>query len=105
MSSVSTVVIVIDDYEKEEKALLSLNEWLKEHGHLGNVFNPIDGGNSAGTKYPEKTVVWGGLNYLNEEEFISFFKKLNLDNSLLVMGSPDDDSYKVVKSNTVLEKK
>ena len=48
MSHVTTVMIQMHDYEKQESALKSLNNWLKDNGHLGGEFEFLDAHKSAG---------------------------------------------------------
>jgi hypothetical protein len=102
MSHVTSVVIQINDYAKEDSALLKLNNWLSENNHLGGEFEPLDNGKSAGTKCPEITLIWGGFNYLNIDEFIEFYNTLNLENSLLTIKYTDEGPYKVIESKEVL---
>jgi hypothetical protein len=100
MSYVLSVIIQMDAYkDEEEKALESLNGWLKENDHLGGEFKFLNGNESAGTKHPEISVLWGGFNYLQTDEFIEFFKSLKLRDSLLTIKSPDEGPYVVVRSD------
>jgi hypothetical protein len=103
MSYVSTVIIQMHDYYKEDEALEKLNEWLAQNDHLGGKFQYLDGCQSAGTKHPERRVVWGGINYLDTQEFIRFFKSLGLDDSLLTIATADQERYKIIASNTTLD--
>jgi hypothetical protein len=100
MSSVNTVTIQADNITKE--TLGKLNGWLKENNHLGNEFQLISGDTSAGTKYPDKHLVWGGLNYLNYTEFIPFFKSLDLTGALMTIFNQDGDWVSIVKSDDVM---
>jgi hypothetical protein len=101
MSMVYTVVIQMNDfYEECDSAIGKLNDWLTEHdyNYHGNKFKYLDGSSSAGTKFPECKVIWGGFNYLNEESFIKFFKELDLENSLLTISSPNEGPFTIVHS-------
>jgi hypothetical protein len=99
MSYVYNVVIQLGDYDEENlKALTKLNEWVKENGHMGGNFESLDSKKSAGTKYPEIDVIWGGFNYLNTDEFVEFFKSLKLQGSLLTIKVPDFGPYRIVHS-------
>lgn len=103
MSFVYTVVIQMMDYkEREEAALAKLNDYVVREKHAGNLFSFLDGSKSAGTKSPERSLIWGGFNYLNKEEFISLFKSLQLENALLTISTPGD-SYVIIPSNTEIE--
>lgn len=100
MSYVYTVVIQMGGSHREQKdAVERLNEYLKEKNHLGGAFELIDSGKSAGTKFPERNLIWGGFNYLNQPEFIELFKSLKLDNSLLTIAHPEYELYTVVPSH------
>jgi hypothetical protein len=102
MSSVNTVVIQIG-YGDEEKAIEAINNYLKEDGRLGNPFVPIKSSESAGTKSPEKTLLWGGINYLNVQEFIDLFLSLDIVDSLMTIFNSDGDHCYVVSKDVVVD--
>lgn len=99
MSSVNTVTIQADVINKE--TLAKLNKWLKDNDHLGNEFELVDSSKSAGTKYPDKHLVWGGLNYLHCDEFIELFRSLDLTGALLTIFNSDGDHATIIKSEDV----
>lgn len=101
MSMVTTVVIISDGYcGREEKRLKKLNKWVKDNNHAGGIFEPVkdDGRDSAGTKYPERRLYWGGFNYLDQDQFIEFFNSLGWENTLLIMGYDDSDRGYIVSA-------
>ena len=105
MSFVTTVVIISDSYGKEEEAQIAkLNKYITERYSDEVLFNKVEGSeHSAGTKYPQRSLYWGGFNYLDHDEFIELFRSINWGNSLLIMGHEDsDDGYIVVPSKTKL---
>ena len=104
MSYVYTAVIQIGAYNDDSDAALEkFNTWLAENGHMGGLFEYIDGQKSAGTKAPEINLIWGGFNYLNVEEFVSLFKSLKLERSLLTIFYPESERCLVVPSLVELE--
>jgi len=96
MSKVSSVFIIANRTDKDH--LASLNMWLHQHGVLGNhPLGKISGESSAGDKYPQRDLYWGGFNFLNEDLFVDFFKTLKWEGTLLILGSEDSDAgYRVV---------
>jgi len=93
MSHVTTVVIISNGHGSEEdNRLAKLNGWLKTNNHLGNPFVGESSQDSAGTKYPQRRLYFGGFNYLNHEDFIEFFKSLDFPESLLVLGYDNSES-------------
>lgn len=96
MSYVSTVTILIGDYDKEEMIVNHLNNYFTEKYKLGEPFKYIEGGTAAGTKYPERRLLWAGINYLETENFIEFIKSLNIEDSVLTIANPNHDQYTVV---------
>lgn len=99
MSRVSTVTLLIgycDSYDNYDIILEQLNKYFTEKEKLGMRFEYMNGENAAGTKYPERKLLWAGINYLETEEFIEFVKSLELEDSLLTIASPDHDQYTVV---------
>jgi len=104
MSVVSTVIIVTLPYNGDgstEKNINLLNNWMIEHDFDKELlFQPISSDFSAGDKYPERLLFWGGFNYLDEDAFVDFFKTLTWNGTLLIIGSNDkDEGYRVVLGN------
>lgn len=103
MSYVYTVVIQLGDFHEEnDKALQNLNIWIKENYNLGDKFEYVDPNKSAGNKCPELRIVWGGFNYLDTHSFMEYFNKLNLNNSLLTIASPER-GFVILPSKTLLD--
>lgn len=97
MSYVSTVTIQIWDHGVAlEKAIEKLNLYLQENRHLGVKFEKIPYEKSAGTKSAERTLLWGGLNYLDCEEFIQVFLNLDIEEGLLTIANPDGGTYTII---------
>jgi hypothetical protein len=103
VSVVSTVVIVSlrNALDIDVSNIDLLNNWLIEHDFDNDLlFREIDPSLSAGDKYPERNLYWGGLNYLDQDAFTSFFKTLDWDGALLIIGSDDrEDGYRVILGN------
>lgn len=99
MSHVSTVVIISGDYSDDNINIAKINDYLKMQNKLGNPFKEIED-DGAGTKSPQRSLFWGGINYLDHDEFIKLFRSMIWANSLLIIGYEDNDSgYLVVPSN------
>ena len=96
MSNVSSVFIIANRADREHIA--ALNMWLTQYGVLGNYpLGKISGESSAGNKYPQRCLYWGGFNFLNEDLFVNFFKTLKWEGTLLILGSEDADAgYRIV---------
>ena len=104
MSSVNTVVIqlALDEPKALDRLLDRLNQYLEERNHLGNKFEYVDSCKSAGTKYPNKKLIWGGLNYLNTEEFIELFRSLDIMFSIMTIFNSDGDLCTVIPSRDLV---
>lgn len=100
MSHVTTVVIVSADRKNEDRNVATLNSWLKENDHLGCEFSPVKNSeNCAGTKYPQRRLYWGGLNFLSHNKFIDIFRSLNWENTVLILGYEEQDlGYNITPS-------
>lgn len=97
MASVSTIVIQIGD--NAEKVLSQINEYFKKEEKLGQPFTLIDSNNSGGAKYPEKRLAWGGINYLNVEEFVELFLSLDTMHSVATVFNSDGDFCRVISKD------
>lgn len=91
MSQVSSVFIITSCVNAEN--LASLNAWLEREDVLG-IFplQKVSGETSAGNKYPQRTLYWGGFNFLREDAFVDFFKTLKWEGTLLILGSENIDT-------------
>lgn len=101
MSVVTTITIISDGYGDEEKANLKvLNDWITERYSERVIFRKIEGSEySAGTKYPQRNLYWGGFNYLNKSEFIDVFRSIDWEYSVMIIGYEDSErGYTVVPS-------
>ena len=96
MTKVSSVFIITSSVIPEH--LTSLNNWLEKEGVLGPVpLQKISSETSAGTKYPQRTLYWGGFNFLREDAFVDVFKSLEWEGAVLILGSEDaDNGYRIV---------
>lgn len=101
MSVVTTVTIISHDYDAFEKAIEKLNAYICERYDNSNVnFKLLDRGVSAGTKYPQREMVWGGFNYLDHKEFVSLFKSLDLDDTIMIFAPEESGEYQIFSSKT-----
>lgn len=102
MSQVSTVIIITSSDLDSKEPIAALNIWLTQHGVLGqHPLQKISSESSAGNKYPQRTLYWGGFDSLREDAFIEFFKTLKwqLSETVLILGPKDADSgYRIVLS-------
>ena len=81
MSVVTTVILTMSTSERIAHdsdvipALDAINAWLTQQRADVPLLKPLDADKtpSAGTKYPQAIVAWGGFNYLNEREVINAF--------------------------------
>lgn len=95
MSSVSTVILITCKFDKRK--IGAINDWMRENQENDYPFIEVDRETSAGDKYPQRSLFWGGFNFLKEEEFISFFKTLKWDGTILLIGSEESDKgYRIV---------
>lgn len=96
MSQVSTVIIISTSSNKDHLAVL--NMWLTQHGVMGSQpLEKVSSESSAGDKYPQRTLYWGGFNFLDEDLFVAFFKTLKWEGTLLIIGSEEvDNGYRIV---------
>lgn len=104
MSYVYSVTIQTGEYgDSLNEKVAKLNDYLKDHNHLGGEFRSIPADLSAGTKCPNVELFWAGLNYLNTEEFVRFFKKVNMFDSLMTIASPESNFYTIVTNDSSVE--
>jgi len=98
MSCVSTVIIITCRYDKRK--IGAINDWMRDNHDKDYPFIEVSKETSAGDKYPQRSLFWGGFNFLNEEEFVSFFKTLKWDGTLLIIGSEESDKgYRIVMAD------
>lgn len=101
MSHVTTVTIISHDYRNFDKAVEKLNAYLLDrYNGRGGMFKPLNSEDSAGTKYPQRKIIWGGFNYLYTSEFVDLFKSLNLEDTILILAPEDGEFYSIFSSRT-----
>lgn len=98
MSKVSSLFIISCGYRRMKENTELINKWFEDNKYGDLIrLSPANGEASNGDKFPQRELMWAGINYLKEDEFISFFKTLEWNGTLLIIGPEDSDNgYKVV---------
>ena len=95
MSHVSTVTIISGAFHNsEDENVEKLNKYFEDSSRMGNPIKRLNSEIeqvSAGTKDTGRSFFIGGFNYLDHQEFIDFFRSLNWENAVLIIGYQDED--------------